>query len=101
MATSKEFCDYVLGQLDLLDDIQVRPMMGEYLLYYRDVLVGGIYDERLLLKETPSLAKYCLPQVVPYDSAKRTMFYVEDLEDKDNFKELILATYAELVKNEL
>lgn len=95
MATSKEFCEYVLEQLDLLDDARVRPMMGEYLLYYREVLVGGIYDERLLLKETPSLAEYHLPQVVPYDSAKRTMFYVEDLEDKARLKELIQLTYTE------
>lgn len=98
MTTNKNFCDYVLAQLDKLGDIRLRPMMGEYLLYYRDVLVGGLYDERLLLKEVPSTAKYQFEQVIPYTGAKRTMYYVEDLENTDKLYEIILATYNALPK---
>lgn len=97
MTTSKSYQEFILECL-ALDDISVRPMMGEYLLYYCGTLVGGIYDEQLLLKEVPSTAKYNLEQVLPYVGAKRTMYLVEDLDDKDKLKELILATYAELAK---
>lgn len=51
MASTKEYRDYVLEQLNLLGDISYKPMMGEYLLYYRGVLFGGIYDDRLLIKK--------------------------------------------------
>lgn len=97
MATSKDFCNYVLDQLSLLDDITARPMMGEFLLYHQGVLFGGVYDERLLLKETSTNADFNLPQVKPYDSAKRTMYYIENLEDKETLRDLILATYSGLV----
>ena len=50
MATTKEYRDFILEQLKLLDNITCKPMMGEYLLYYKDVLFGGIYDDRLLVK---------------------------------------------------
>ena len=54
MASSKEYLDFVLDQLSGLDGVSFRPMMGEYILYYRDKIVGGIYDDRLLVKPTPS-----------------------------------------------
>lgn len=98
MSTSKEFCAYVLDQLNELNDITARPMMGEFLLYYRGTLFGGIYDERLLIKEVPSNVKYNLPKVIPYEGAKRTMYHVEDLDDRGRVTEIILATYPDLPK---
>ena len=98
MSTSKEFKDFVLEQLSGLEAVTCRPMMGEFLLYQDGTLFGGIYDERLLLKEVDGVRKYGLPQVIPYDGAKRTMFYVEDLDDTEKLCELVRATVAELKK---
>lgn len=96
MSTTKDTCAYILDLIGLPDDITVRPMMGEFLLYYRGVLIGGIYDSQLLLKETPGVAQYQLPQVLPYSSAKRTMYNVEDLDDRARLQEMIVATYQDL-----
>lgn len=98
MATSKDFCNYILEQLNRLGDITCRPMMGEYLLYYKGVLVGGIYDERVLLKETPGNQNHELPQVIPYDGAKRTMYFVEDPDDAETLSELVQNVYQDLRK---
>ncbi len=95
MSTSREYCDFILEQLDLLDDITARPMMGEFLLYYQGVLFGGIYEEKLLIKEVPGNAKFDLPRVIPYDGAKRTMYHLEDVDDKEKLREVILATYPD------
>lgn len=96
MSTTKDTCAYILDLIALPDDVTARPMMGEFLLYYRGVLIGGIYDDRLLLKETPAVAQYQLPQVLPYSSAKRTMYNVEDLDDRARLQEMIVATYQDL-----
>lgn len=98
MTTSKEFCNYVLEQLDSLGEVTCRPMMGEYLLYYQGVLVGGIYDERILLKETPSNQSRELTRVIPYDGAKRTMYHIEDPDNTEQLIELIQNTYQDLRK---
>lgn len=98
MATSKDRCNFILKQLDLLDDITARPMMGEFLLYYQDIHFGGIYDNRLLVKETPTNVDFALSRAVPYDTAKRTMYQIEDLDDRANLKEIVLATCAGLSK---
>ena len=98
MATSKDFCNFILEQLSSLGDVTCRPMMGEYLLYHRSVLVGGIYDERVLLKETPSNQSQNLPQVIPYDGAKRTMYFVEDPDDAERLITLIQNAYQDLRK---
>lgn len=66
--------------------------MGEYSLYLDGVLIGGIYDNRLLLKETAENIKYELPRVIPYDSAKRTMVHVEDLENEEILWGIVLET---------
>ena len=75
MASSKEFLKFVLDQLSPLGDVSVRPMMGEYVLYCHDRVVGGIYDDRLLLKPTPS-ALALMPDAerdIPYDGAKEML----------------------------
>ena len=95
MASSKEYKDYVLDQLSLLDDIKCRPMMGEYLLYYRGVLFGGIYDDRLLIKKVESNKKYELSEEIPYSGAK-TMYQIENIEDLEKNRNIIIDTYKNL-----
>lgn len=80
MAT-KEFKDFILEQLNLLDNITYRPMMGEYLLYYNNVHFGGVYDDRLLIKKAIDNSKYNFEEALPYDNAK-TMYLVTKLDDK-------------------
>lgn len=97
MASSKEYLDYVLEQLSLLDDISYRAMMGEYIIYYRDKVVGGIYDDRFLVKNIKPAAEM-MPEAsleLPYDGA-REMLLVDDIENKEFLKELLDAMHDEL-----
>lgn len=91
MATSKEYKDFILEQLSILDNITCKPMMGEYLLYYNNVLFGGIYDDRLLVKKTSSNSKYNMSESIPYDGAKP--MYLVDTDDGDLLKDIVLDTY--------
>jgi len=95
MASTKEYRDYVLEQLNLLGDISYKPMMGEYLLYYRGVLFGGIYDDRLLIKMVESNKKYELSKEIPYDGA-RSMYQIDNIEDPEKLREIIINTYNDL-----
>lgn len=95
MASTKKYRDYVLEQLNLLGDISYKPMMGEYLLYYRGVLFGGIYDDRLLIKEVKSNKKYKLSEEIPYDGAK-SMYQIENIDDSEELREIIINTYNDL-----
>lgn len=95
MASTKEYRDYVLEQLNLLGDISYKPMMGEYLLYYRGVLFGGIYDDRLLIKKVESNKKYELSEEIPYDGAK-SMYQIENIDDSEELREIIINTYNDL-----
>ncbi|MBR3346359.1 MAG: TfoX/Sxy family protein, partial [Solobacterium sp.] len=72
MASGKDYLDYILGQCSELDDISYRPMMGEYILYYRGKVIGGIYDNRFLIKPTESAVKRMphAPMELPYEGAK-------------------------------
>ena len=97
MATTKDYKDFVLGQLSILEDIKCRPMMGEYLLYYKDTLFGGIYDDRLLVKKTESNKKYEMGDAIPYDGAK-PMYLVDDIDNIDTLKDIVLDTYKDLEK---
>ena len=95
MATTKEYKDFVLEQLNLLDNITCKPMMGEYLLYYSGILFGGIYDDRLLVKIVDSNKKYNMQESIPYDGAK-TMYLVDDIDNQETLKEIVLATCKDL-----
>lgn len=95
MATTKNYRDYVLEQLNVLDNIICRPMMGEYLLYYNDTLFGGLYDDHLLVKIVDSNKKYNMPEQIPYKGAK-AMYLIEDLDNTDILKEIIITTCKEL-----
>ncbi len=97
MASSKDFLQFVLDQLSLLEDITFRAMMGEFILYYRGRIVGGIYDDRLLVKPTASAAALMpsAPREAPYEGAK-DMLLVEQLDDRDFLAALLRAMYDEL-----
>ena len=95
MATTKDYRDYILEQLDLLDNITCKSMMGEYLLYYKGVLFGGIYDNRLLVKIVDSNKKFNLKEVIPYEGAK-PMYIIDDVDNKELLIEIVLATYEDL-----
>ena len=95
MATTKEYRDFILEQLSLLDNITCRSMMGEYLLYYNDILFGGIYDSRLLVKIVESNKKYGMSEEIPYKGAK-LMYMIEDLDDKEKIKEIVQETCKDL-----
>lgn len=94
MASSREYLDFILEQCDRLS---ARAMMGEYVLYYGGKVVGGIYDNRLLIKPTPSAVEL-MPEArreLPYEGAKE-MLLVEDIEHKDFLNKLFEAIYEEL-----
>ena len=97
MASSKEYLDFILEQLSELDDVTYLAMMGEYIIYYCGKIVGGIYDDRLLVKPTKS-AVAMMPNVdmeLPYDGAKE-MLLVDDVDNKEFLQEWLEAMYKEL-----
>ena len=97
MASSKEYLDFILEQLSELHDVTYRAMMGEYIIYYRDKIVGGIYDDRLLVKPTKS-AVAMMPNAdleLPYEGAKE-MLLVDDVDNKEFLRELLESMYEEL-----
>ncbi len=97
MPSSKEYLNFILEQLSGLQDIAYKPMMGEFLLYYRGKLVGGIYDDRLLLKPVRAALSY-LPQAeysLPYEGAKE-MLNVDNVDDKAFLTGLFEAMYDDL-----
>jgi len=91
MATPKEYKDFILEQLDLLDNITCKAMMGEFLLYYNNVLFGGIYDNRLLVKIVDTNKKYNMNEQIPYETAK-PMYLVDDVDNKELLKEIVIKT---------
>lgn len=97
MASSEEYKNYIVEQLSLLGLIQTRAMMGEYLLYYRDIYFGGIFDDRFLVKIVPQNKKYEMKEELPYKGAKN-MYLVSDIENQERLKEIVLDTYQGLMK---
>ena len=96
MASTREYLDYILEQLSGLDDVRYRAMMGEYILYYRGKVVGGVYDNRLLLKPTPS-ARALLPDApmeLPYEGAKAML--LADADDRELLASVLTAMVDEL-----
>lgn len=97
MASSKEYLQFILEQLSDLEEINYRAMMGEYIIYYRDRIVGGIYDDRLLVKPTKSAVSYMSNATyeLPYEGANE-MLLVEDVDSKEYLAGLFNAMYDEL-----
>lgn len=97
MASSKEYLDFILEQLSELEEITYRAMMGEYVIYYRGKIIGGIYDDRLLVKPVKS-AVSLMPAAtyeLPYDGAKE-MLLVNNVDNKDFLIKLFDVMYEEL-----
>jgi len=97
MATTKDYRDFILEQLNLLDNITCKSMMGEYLLYYNGLLFGGIYDNRLLVKIVDSNKKYNMQESIPYESAK-PMYLVDDVDNQEALRDIVLDTCKDLKK---
>ena len=97
MASSQDYLQFILEQLSELDDSSYRAMMGEYILYYRGKIVGGIYDDRLLVKPVSSTVAYLRDPTyeLPYDGAKE-MLLVDNVDDKQYLSGLFQAMYDEL-----
>ena len=97
MASSRGYLDFILDQLSGLDDITYKAMMGEYIIYYRGKIAGGIYDDRFLVKPVKA-AREMMPEAemeVPYESAKE-MLLVDDVDNKEYLRELVERMYDEL-----
>lgn len=97
MASSKAYLEFILGQLSELEEVTYRAMMGEFILYYRGKVVGGIYDDRLLVKPVASAVRY-MPEAsyeLPYEGAKE-MLLVEEVDEKEFLTGLFRAMYEEL-----
>lgn len=97
MASTKEYVTFILEQLSGLEEVTSRPMMGEYLLYYRGKLIGDICDNRLFLKPVAA-AVDLLPQAVyapPYPGAKE-MLLVEEADDRELLTRVVEAMYDQL-----
>ena len=91
MATTKDYRDFILEQLNLLDNITCKSMMGEYLLYYNGLLFGGIYDDRVLVKIVDSNKKYNMQESIPYENAK-PMYLVDDVDNQETIRDIVLDT---------
>ena len=97
MASSKEYLDFILDCLSELDEISYRPMMGEYIIYFREKVIGGIYDDRFLVKNTKS-ARELMPSAaleLPYEGGKE-MLLADEVENKEFLKELFEKMVGEL-----
>ena len=97
MSSTQDYCDFVLDQLSLLSDITSRKMMGEYILYYKGKIFGGIYDNRFLVKPV-EVAKKLMPDApmeVPYPSCKKRLL-VGDIDNREFLRELIIAICDDL-----
>lgn len=97
MASSKEYLIYILELLREVPGISYKKMMGEYILYKDDVIFGGIYDDRFLVKETKSFLNSGFKEHIPYPNAKK-MFFV-DIEDPDGIKEIVEQIVKDLKEN--
>ena len=97
MASSKDYLEFILGQLCELDDISYRAMMGEFILYYKGKIVGGIYDDRLLVKPVKSTISYMTnaEYEFPYDGAKE-MLLVDNVDNREYLTRLFETMYDEL-----
>ena len=97
MASSKDYLAFIMDQLSLLDDVSYRAMMSEYIIYYRGKVIGGIYDDRFLVKDTKA-ARNLMPNAdleLPYEGAKE-MILVDEVDNREFLRDLFDAMYPEL-----
>ena len=97
MASSKSYLNFILNQISELENITYKAMMGEYIIYYNGKIIGGVYDDRLLVKPIRSALAYMknIEYEKPYDGAKE-MLVVNDVDDKQYLVGLFKAIYTEL-----
>ncbi len=97
MASSKGYLDYIIEQLSGLENVSYRAMMGEYIIYYHEKIVGGIYDDRFLVKPTKSAITHMpvASYVQPYEGAKE-MLTADCVDNRDSLQALLKAMYPEL-----
>lgn len=97
MSSTKSYLYFILEQLSLLDDISYRPMMGEYIIYYQEKIIGGIYDDRFLIKAVPSAINFMSDPIyeTPYPGAKK-MLLVENVDNREYLETLLTLMYNEL-----
>ena len=98
MASTKDYRDFVLDNLSIMDDITCKPMMGEYLLYYNGVLFGGIYDDRFLVKIVDSNKIYNMSEAIPYPGAKAMLLV--DTDDPELIRDIVIDTCKDLEAKE-
>lgn len=97
MPSSREYFEFILGQLSDMEGIAARPMMGEYILYFRGKIFGGIYDDRLLVKPVPAALEF-MPDAAleyPYEKGSK-MLLVDNVDDKEYLCALIEKMYPDL-----
>ena len=95
MPSSIDYLNYILEQLKYFEDVSFKKMMGEYLIYVNGVLVGGIYDDRLLIKKTKTNEEYHLKEELPYEGAKY-MWLIDDVDNKETLIRLLTNAYSDL-----
>lgn len=97
MASSKEYLNFILDQLSGLDGVSYRAMMGEFIIYYKGKVAGGIYDDRFLIKPVNAAIKLMpdAPKEKPYETGKE-MLLVDDVDNREFLEELFAAIYDEL-----
>ena len=94
MPSSQDYLTYVLDLLRLVPNVSYKRMMGEYLLYADDLLFGGVYDDRFLIKKTPGTASFALKEAIPYPGAKPML--IVDIEDAYEVERIVLAVLEDL-----
>lgn len=97
MPSTKNYLDFIIEQLSLAQGITYRAMMGEYIIYCRGKVIGGIYDDRFLIKPVDSAVEM-MPDAayeLPYEGAKE-MLLVDNIDDREFLKKLVEAVYEEL-----
>jgi TfoX/Sxy family transcriptional regulator of competence genes len=99
MASTREYKNFIVEQLSTLENVSYRYMMGEYILNYNNVIFGGIYDDRLLVKMTENNKKYEMEEAIPYPKGK-PMYLVSDVDNRMLLREIVLDTYFSLTKKE-
>ena len=95
MASSRDYLEYVFEQINL-EDISFRPMMGEFIIYYKGKVIGGIYDDRLLVKKTSNNLKYNMEESIPYVGGK-AMYLISEVDNTMLLKDIIMDTYEGLI----
>ena len=94
MASTKDYLNYILEQASSIN-LTFKKMMGEYLLYLNGTLIGGIYDDRLLVKVVENNKKYNMKEAIPYPNAKM-MYLVSEVDSKETLVNILKDTYEGL-----